>query len=206
MSLIPRARQVGAVVAAVAVTVLAILSFAQTSAANVGVTPADSTSPSMSPPPTTPPSPSPSVTSSPPGDTCSIGPSPSPAPNLAGVAIRVHPDAAGPVTCTYRRAVVKVAWDGTNITVTLSPNPNFSGGNCKLDPKSVVANKPANAKVNADGTVTVPYDKAKAVAITIQIDFNIVCTAGDLTITNKETTTIEFTPPDGPVVITEGGR
>ncbi|GIH03781.1 hypothetical protein Rhe02_18480 [Rhizocola hellebori] len=113
---------------------------------------------------------------------------------------------AGPVTCEDIHSVITVSWDGTNIKIVIKPVADFAEGKCELVKASVKAVQPNNARVKDDGSVEVPYDKDKKEKITIKIEYDFKCTVGDFVITLKKVVTIEFTPPDGPVVIKNKNR
>jgi hypothetical protein len=148
--------------------------------------------------PTIPPLPTPTPTPS--GEQCPL--EPFIATNVA-VRSRVM---AGPVTCEHIHSVITVSWDGTNIKIVIKPVDDFANGKCELVKASVKATAPNNARVKDDGSVEVPYDKDKKEKITIKIEYDFKCTVGDLIITLKKVVTIEFTPPDGPVVIKNKNR
>jgi hypothetical protein len=109
---------------------------------------------------------------------------------------------AGPVTCENRHSFITVTWDGAKLTITIAPNPAFAPTMvCTLDTTKVKVTEPKGATVNADGSVTLPYDKTKVQKIVIRIEYRITCVAGGFTTILDDVATIEFTPPDGPVVV-----
>ncbi len=152
----------------------------------------------------------------PPTTTPTIPPLPTPTPSdeqcplepfiATNVALRAKV-MAGPVTCEDIHSNITVSWDGTKIKIVIKPVDDFaSGGKCELVKASVKAVQPNNAVVKDDGSVEVPYDKDKKEKITIKIEYDFKCTVGELVITLKKVVTIEFTPPDGPVVIKNKNR
>lgn len=208
-----RGRMLGAAaLTAAALAALASALYAQTAgaspapAAGVAVT----ASPAPSEPAPSEPAPSPTPTASPapdpsePAESCTFEPSPQPGV-LAGARAGID---AGPVTCSNRHSIITVSWDGTNLKVVIKPNPDFGGGRltCTLDPKSVKVTQPNNGTVDKDGVVTIPYDMDKKVKITIKIEYDINCAGNGFTVTLRDVVTIEFTPPDGPIVVTNRTR
>jgi hypothetical protein len=194
-----RARLLGAVLtaAAVAVTVVyaqAALAGGGPSTLTIAVTEQPTPTPPVPPSATPTPTPTPSPTAS--GGSCSVPTTPTPTttgfPGLAAL--------AGPVTCDDGESVIKVSWDGTNLTIVIAA-ATTKEGKCELDPKSVKVTEPKGATVDKDGVVTLPYDKDKKVKITIKIDYDLKCTLGGDNFVRPYTATIEFTPPDGPISI-----
>ncbi len=161
-------------------------------------TPPPSANPTMPPtaPPTLPPLPTPTPTDG----QCPLEPL-----VATNIALRAKV-MAGPVTCEDIHSVITVSWDGTKIKIVIKPVTDFAEGKCELVKASVKAVAPNNAVVKDDGSVEVPYDKEKKEKITIKIEYDFKCTVGDLVITLKKVVTIEFTPPDGPVVIKNKNR
>jgi hypothetical protein len=204
-----RAQTLGAALAAIAAFML--VAYAQSALAAptpaVGATgepTGPTTTPVPSPTPTVP-DPTPTPTATEPPEFCTLEPTPS--PSLLRVTLANPIAAAGPVTCSNRHSIITVSWDGTNIKIVIKPNPDFSRTlTCTLDPKSVKVTEPKGATVDKDGVVTLPYDKDKKVKITIKIEYDINCTNGDFTVPLRDVVTIEFTPPDGPIVVTNRSR
>jgi hypothetical protein len=113
----------------------------------------------------------------------------------------------GPVTCEDIHSNITVSWDDPKIKIVIKPVDDFASGvKCELVKASVKAVQPNNAVVKDDGSVEVPYDKDKKEKITIKIEYDFKCTVGDLVITLKKVVTIEFTPPNGPVIIKNKNR
>jgi hypothetical protein len=153
------------------------------------------------PPPTSEPTPPPLPTPTPSDEQCPVEPF-----AATNIALR-HAVMAGPVTCEDIHSVITVSWDGTKIKIVMKPVDDFaSGGKCELVKTSVKAVEPNNAVVKDDGSVEVPYDKDKKEKITIKIEYDFKCTLDKLVIPLPKVVTIEFTPPDGPVVIKNKNR
>jgi hypothetical protein len=218
-----RVRVLGVTLAAVAVTALATVAYAQSAIAGDAVASPVARLTTADPPPSLPPTPEPTGTpteaptgtptaeptgapTEPPVDECPIEPVPTPT-ELPEAPVWFAPArigalaAVGPVTCGNRHSRITVSWDGKNIKIVIVPNPKFSNGICVLDPNSVKVIQPQGATVNANGSVEVPYDKTKNAKIVITIEYTINCPSGGFTTIIKDVATIEFTPPDGPLVV-----
>jgi hypothetical protein len=198
-----RAALMTAAVAATAAVVPAALATGAPAATTFGVTASPPTSvgppgPAPTGPAPTEPAPTttapvtPSPTVDPPGPGCDAN---SP---IGGHALGRSAAMAGPVTCDDGEAAVTVGWDGKQLTITIA---GADGSGCALDPNSVKASEPKDAKVDNKGQVTLPYDPTKKAKITIKIDYDLTCLIAGERVTRRNTATVEFTPPDGPVRI-----
>jgi hypothetical protein len=185
---VPRNRILGAALALAAV-VLATLTYVQHAMAGPAAVPG-ATPVSGAP---TPPSPGPTA-SQPPAEACAADAMPAHLP----VALRADADE---VTCKFRASQVTITWDGTNITIAPAAKRKFGNLRCALDPATVKVIEPQGAKVYKDGSIDVPYDRTANNKITIKIKYTVECPADGFTTTINESVTIEFTPPDGPVVV-----
>jgi hypothetical protein len=127
-----------------------------------------------------------------------------------GVGVAAHAPVAladpGPFTCDDGEQIVTVSVDGKNVKIVIDAvQPTDT--KCTIDPKSVTVVAPNNGKVNANGSVEIPYDKTKTDKITIKIEYEITCVdKGGVKTVKKQVATIEFTPPEGPVDIEAGPR